>query len=284
MKILNLPIELPQDACCKARPDQSADLTAYLLDPMAETALRLRPAVVICPGGGYTRLSEREDQPVAMEYLAAGFQVFSLHYSVAPDVFPRALMELALAVRLIRLNSAKWHVDPEKIVVSGFSAGGHLACCLGVFYNRDFLCGPLKTSPEQIRPDGLLLCYPVITSGPFCHPGSIESLLGPDARDQEKRRLVSLELQAGPHTPPTFLWHTCTDQTVPVENSLLFADALRSHGVSLEMHLYPKGRHGLSLATHEVEGGDGRYYEPRCQGWIGLAKSWIRNLGRENAQ
>ena len=165
MKILNLPIELPQDACCKARPDQSADLTAYLLDPMAETASRLRPAVVICPGGGYTRLSEREDQPVAMEYLAAGFQVFSLHYSVAPDVFPRALMELALAVRLIRLNSAKWHVDPEKIVVSGFSAGGHLACCLGVFYNRDFLCGPLKTSPEQIRPDGLLLCYPVICWG-----------------------------------------------------------------------------------------------------------------------
>ena len=123
MKILNLPIELPQDACCKARPDQSADLTAYLLDPMAETASRLRPAVVICPGGGYTRLSEREDQPVAMEYLAAGFQVFSLHYSVAPDVFPRALMELALAVRLIRIHSAEWHVDPEKIVVSGFSAG-----------------------------------------------------------------------------------------------------------------------------------------------------------------
>ena len=90
MKILNLPIELPQDACCKARPDQSADLTAYLRDPMAETASRLRPAVVICPGGGYTRLSEREDQPVAMDYLAAGFQVFSLHYSVAPDVFPRA--------------------------------------------------------------------------------------------------------------------------------------------------------------------------------------------------
>ena len=90
MKILNLPIELPQEACCKARPDQYADLTAYLLDPMAETASRPRPAVVICPGGGYTRLSEREDQPVAMEYLAAGFQVFSLHYSVAPDVFPRA--------------------------------------------------------------------------------------------------------------------------------------------------------------------------------------------------
>lgn len=124
----------------------------------------------------------------------------------------------------------------------------------------------------------------MITSGPFCHPGSIESLLGPDACDQEKRRLVSLELQAGPHTPPTFLWHTYTDQTVPVENSLLFADALRSHGVSLEMHLYPRGRHGLSLATHEVEGGDGRYYEPGCQGWISLAKAWIRNLGRENAQ
>ncbi|MBS6952153.1 MAG: alpha/beta hydrolase [Enterocloster asparagiformis] len=284
MKILNLPIDLPPELCAPPGRGNAADLTAYLLDPMKETADRLRPAVVICPGGGYTRLSEREDQPVAMEYLAAGFQVFSLHYSVAPAVFPRALMELALAVRLIRSHSAQWKVDPRRIVVSGFSAGGHLACSLGVFYNQDFLCNPLGLSPEEIRPDGLLLCYPVITSGEFCHAGSIESLLGAAAGETRQRRLVSLELQAGPHTPPTFLWHTSTDQTVPVENSLLFAQALRRHGVSLELHIYPTGRHGLSLATREVEGCDGRYYEPACQSWIGLAKTWIENLGHENAQ
>lgn len=283
MKILNLPIHLSPQCCGRPCHGQAADLTAFLLDPMAETADRLRPAVVICPGGGYTRLSEREDQPVAMEYLAAGFQVFSLHYSVAPDVFPRALMELALAVHLIRSRSAEWHVDPRRIIVSGFSAGGHLACSLGVFYHHDFLCKPLGLTPEQIRPDGLLLCYPVITSGEFCHAGSIESLLGAEAGDADRRSLVSLELQAGPHTPPTFLWHTVTDQTVPVENSLLLAQALRRHGVSLELHIYPTGRHGLSLATHEVEGCDGRYYEPACQSWIGLAKTWIRNSGRENA-
>ena len=208
-----------------------------------------------------------------------GCQVFVLHYSVAPDRFPRALMELALAVDLIRSRSEDWHVDPKRILVSGFSAGGHLACSLGVFWNRGFLYGPLGKGPEEIRPDGLILCYPVITSGKYAHRGSVETLLGPEQlAAPEMVELFSLEKQVGPHVPPVFLWHTWTDQSVPVENSLLLAGALREHGVSLEMHLYPRGIHGLSLATHEVEGQDGRYYEPSCQGWIRLAKAWIDAL------
>ena len=279
MTIEHFPIQVTQAQCGHSCSHPQADLTAYLLDPMAETKERLRPAVVICPGGGYNHVSQREDQPVAMEYLAMGCQVFVLHYSVAPDRFPRALMELALAVDLIRSRSEDWHVDPKRILVSGFSSGGHLACSLGVFWNRGFLYGPLGKGPEEIRPDGLILCYPVITSGKYAHRGSVETLLGPEQlADPEMVELFSLEKQVGPHVPPVFLWHTWTDQTVPVENSLLLAGALREHGVSLEMHLYPRGSHGLSLATHEVEGQDGRYYEPSCQGWIRLAKAWIDAL------
>lgn len=279
MTIEHFPIQVTQAQCGHSCSHPQADLTAYLLDPMAETKERLRPAVVICPGGGYNHVSQREDQPVAMEYLAMGCQVFVLHYSVAPDRFPRALMELALAVDLIRSRSEDWHVDPKRILVSGFSAGGHLACSLGVFWNRGFLYGPLGKGPEEIRPDGLILCYPVITSGKYAHRGSVETLLGPEQlAAPEMVELFSLEKQVGPHVPPVFLWHTWTDQSVPVENSLLLAGALREHGVSLEMHLYPRGIHGLSLATHEVEGQDGRYYEPSCQGWIQLAKAWIDAL------
>lgn len=284
MKILNIPVNITPAQCGRDCHGEAADLTAYLLDPMGETADRLRPAVIICSGGGYSHLSDREDQPVAMEYLAAGFQVFCLHYSVAPDVFPRSLMELAMTVHLIRAHSEEWKVDPKRVVASGFSAGGHLACSLGAFYNQEFLYGPLGLTPDEIRPDGLLLCYPVITSGEYAHKGSIDSLLGPYAGDPKLRSLMSLELQVGPHTPPTFLWHTCTDQAVPLENTLLLASALRKSGVNLELHIYHTGPHGLSLATHEVEGGDGRYYEPACQGWIDLAKAWIRSLPQENAK
>ncbi|MEY8355100.1 alpha/beta hydrolase [Lachnospiraceae bacterium 54-53] len=255
-----------------------ASLSAYILDPVSVGPDRRRPAVLICPGGGYERLSDREDEPVAMQFLSMGYHAFVLHYSVAPDCFPLPQLELASAISHIRSHAGEWLVDPDKIIVAGFSAGGHLACSLGAFWNREFLYGPLKTEPEAIRPDGMILCYPVISSGPCCHAGSFRNLLGKDAGDQEKRRLVSLEHQVGAHTPKTFLWHTATDDAVPVKNSLLLADALTEHGVSVEMHIFPEGRHGLSLANREVSEDDGRYIQPQCQVWISLAKTWMEHL------
>ncbi len=120
-----------------------------------------------------------------------------------------------------------------------FSAGGHLAACLGMMWNRDFLYGPLNMAPEDIQPKGMILCYPVITSGEFGHKRSFEQLLGGKAGDPRLRELVSLELQAGPHTPRTFLWHTWTDQSVPAENSLLLAQALKKAGVSWKCIFIP---------------------------------------------
>ena len=274
MRILHLPIHVTSAQCGHMCVHTDADLTAYLLDPV-DGMHHARPAIVVCPGGGYARLSEREDQPIAMEYLAAGYQVFCLHYSCGPDVFPRSLMELALAVKTIRENASDWNVDPDKIGVMGFSAGGHLACSLGTFYNREFLLSGLGVTKEEIAPNALILCYPVITSGPFCHAGSFEQLLGSQSNDPEKRELVSLEHQTGSHMPPVFLWHTWTDQSVPVENSLLLASALRASGVSVELHIYPVGKHGLSLATKEVAQSDGSSYLPYVQGWMDLSKQWL---------
>lgn len=277
MDINHLEITVTSEECGYPRQtDTPADLTAYLLDAQPQAPHRLRPAVILCAGGGYEFVSPREDQPVAMEFLANGCQVFSLHYHVAPEAYPLALMELARSVALVREHAGQWNIDPGRIMVCGFSAGGHLAGCLGMMYNREFLFGPLGYKAGELRPDGMILCYPVITSDEYCHQRSFEQLLGPDAADDPAMRdLVSLELQAGPHVPRTFLWHTWADQSVPAENSLLLAMALRKAGVSLEMHLYPEGKHGLSLADTEVSDEEGDCLQPHCQNWMTLVKEWI---------
>ena len=277
MKLLTWNISLPEE--CGGSDEQGpAEVTAYVLDWSADGPPKARPAVIICPGGGYGHLSSREGEPVAMEYLSMGYHVFILRYSVAPARFPTALRQLALLTAQIREHSREWSVNPKKIVVSGFSAGGHLACSLGVFWNRSFVYGPLGRAPEAVKPDGMILSYPVITSGPLCHQGSFENLLGEEASDQEKRKQVSLEEQAGPHTPPAFLWHTVADDAVPVETSILFARALMRHGVSVECHLFPVGCHGLSLANEDTAAGKEYMVEPRCQSWIWLAGEWLKNL------
>lgn len=275
MKLLTWKIPLPPE-CGGSMAEDEADVTAYLLD-WGEKPEKQRPAVVICPGGGYGHLSQREGEPVAMQYLSMGYHAFVLRYRVAPARFPEALWELALLVARIREHSQEWNVDPQKIVVSGFSAGGHLACSLGVFWNREFVYGPLGKKKEDIRPDGMILSYPVITSGPGCHAGSFENLLGEEAQDPEKRELVSLELQAGPHMPRTFLWHTAADEAVPVQNSFLLAEALMKNHVSLEFHVYPIGPHGLSLAVEDTCGDRGDLIQPWCQSWIALAREWMKH-------
>ena len=131
MMVKHISIEVTSKQTKKPVFGGPADLTAYILEPVDGILDKKRPAVLLCPGGGYRTLSTREDQPIAMKYLAAGFHVFVLHYSLAPDVFPRALMELALAMKVIREHGDEWNVDVDRIAVSGFSAGGHLACCLG---------------------------------------------------------------------------------------------------------------------------------------------------------
>ena len=130
----------------------------------------------------------------------------------------------------------------------------------------------------MLRPGGLLLCYPVITSGEFAHRGSFENLIGDLPDREELLERLSLERQVCDDMPPTFVWHTYQDQAVPVENSLLLMEALRRAGIPGEFHMYPRGCHGLALATALTQTSDGRCVQPECAGWVGLAQTWLQNL------
>ncbi len=255
-----------------------AELTVYLYEHSGEIAIDTRPLVLVCPGGGYAYTSDREADPLAMQFLAMGYHGAVLRYSCAPAVYPTALTELAWSMALIRRNARDWYVNPEQVLVLGCSAGGHLAASMGVFWKEAFLAGALGLREEEqrlLRPDGMILCYPVITSGEFAHRGSFQCLLG--ERETELSPRMSLENQVDEDTPPAFIWHTYEDGAVPVENSLLFVGALRKAKVPVEFHMYPRGSHGLSLASRLTQNPSGNALQQECTSWIGLAHTWIEH-------
>ena len=252
-------------------------LDAYLLDTEPENPyFKTRPAVIICPGGAYEYVSEREAEPVAMRFLAAGFHAFILWYTVAPARFPTAQLQLAEAVQTVRANADAWKIGPDQVYIMGFSAGGHLAASLGTLWNHPVFAEGMGYAggPKPWKPDGMLLCYPVITMGAHTHEGSRKNLLGENP-SEDMLRLLSLETQASGDTVPAFLWHTQNDGAVPVENSLQFAAALRGAGVSFELHIYQDGPHGISLCD-ETTSYEDRQIVPDAAGWIDLAVAWVR--------
>lgn len=252
-----------------------AALYTYILEDSPEIGIHKRPVVIICPGGGYEMTSDREAEIVAMQFCAMGYHAAVLRYSVDPAVFPAAFLELGKAVCTVRQNASKWHVDPDRIVICGFSAGGHLAGSYGTFWSEDWAAESLGVRKEQLRPDGMILCYPVITSGAFAHTGSFEHLLGTEY--EAKKESLSLEKHVNEKVPRTFLWHTAEDDCVPVQNSLLYASELAAHHIPVELHIFEKGGHGLSLGSRLTcnEGGYG--LNPACQKWLALVHTWMEN-------
>ncbi len=243
----------------------AATVKAYIhedLTPYCQS-YRKRPAVVICPGGGYVHLSPREADPVALPLFSAGFQVFILYYSICDDIsISSPESELADALIRIRERADAFDVDPDRIAVMGFSAGGHVAASL--------LCHHKGYGPDA-RPSLGILAYPVITTGEYCHKGSVDMIT--HGRDSRLMEYYSLETQVSADTPPCFIWHTAEDAKVPVENSLMFLKALLSFGVSAEFHLYPNGRHGLSTARRET-GSEMK----EVQSWLDLLISWLEMM------
>ena len=255
------------------------NLYTYFLDSSIEMRPNeKRPVILMCPGGGYEMTSDREAEPMAMQFLAMGYHVAILRYSVCPVRYPAALLQVAESVLYLKEHADEYHIDPEKIVVQGCSAGGHLAANYGIAWNSPFLTKlmGMENDPERLCVAGLLLCYPVITSGEKAHEESVRNLLG--EQYEEKKEELSLENQVTPDTPPTFLWHTATDETVPVENSLYFFQACLQQGVSAELHIYPVGGHGLSLANEETCRANGIGVQKECQSWIGLAQTWLKKI------
>lgn len=255
----------------------SPTLTTYIIDASPALMNNERPMIIICPGGGYNHVSDREGEMLAMQFLAAGFHAAVLRYSVAPAIFPTQLKELAKAVALVRSCAEQWHVIKDKIIIQGSSAGGHLAASYGCFWKNRELFSELPDSDiEFIKPNGLILSYPVITSGEYAHQGSFEALLG--VFYDTYKQTVSLELQVNENTPKTFLWHTLEDASVPVENTILFMQALKKNNIPFECHIYPKGIHGLSLGNELTLGVTGSELQPEVTTWIELAKTFVKNL------
>lgn len=237
---------------------------------------RRKPALVICPGGGYGFCSVREGAPVARAFARDGIDAFVVEYPCAPvPLGTRPLHTLSAAVAWVRAHAEELQIDPARIAVGGFSAGAHLAGTLAVVWHRADWFAP-ATDLAQHRPNAAVLCYPVVTAGEFAHRGSFEQLAG-EAR--EKQQAFSLETLVDAQTPPAFLWHTLEDELVPVENSILLEAALRRAGVPHEMHLFPHGKHGLSLADAETyDGAAGRLPDRHVARWQSLCAEWLKAL------
>lgn len=255
------------------------DEEAYMMTYFWEESKELypgqkRPVILICPGGAYRMTSDREAEGAALRFMAMGYHTAVLRYTAAPSRYPSQLLQLAKAVSILKENSERWLIEKDAVIVMGFSAGGHLAASLGVFWNRPWLGAALGVPAEMIRPQGMILSYPVISSGEYGHRESFRNLLG--ERYEELREEVSLEKQVTADTPKAFVWHTAEDSTVPAENSLYFVAAMRRCGVSVEFHLFPHGGHGAGLGTELTASADGKGIISGAGSWSGLAGRWLQ--------
>ncbi len=252
---------------------EHARLVRYGYEKSSEIAYHdTRPAVVVCPGGGYWWCSEREADPVAMQFLSEGYHVFILYYSCQENaVFPNSLLDLCAAMKFIRENAEDFGVISDQIAVCGFSAGGHLAASLGVYWNDPEIMEKSGCFSGENRPDALILGYPVISTGWIQNDGSLARIIGGGDFEAVTKKL-NLHTAVTETCPQTFLCHTVRDNTVPVEDSLKFASALISAGVACELHIFPNGGHGLSLSNGQVceDGGDESFAL-----WMPLAKKWL---------
>jgi acetyl esterase/lipase len=226
-------------------------------------------AVIVCPGGGYQHLADHEGRPVAEWLNSIGITAFVLKYRIGPKYHhPTPLLDVARAVRLVRSRAAEWKIDPQRIGVLGFSAGGHLASTIATHFDNGKTDATDAIDRVSSRPDLLVLIYPVITMGDFTHAGSKKQLLGENPAP-ELVKLLSNDEQITKETPPTFLVHTANDAAVPVENSLRFAAGLRKAGVPFEMHIYERGPHGFGLGEKD----------PILATWTKRCADWLRLQG-----
>lgn len=240
-------------------PEKRPRLEFYIPDTQTR-----RGAIVVCPGGGYGGLAKHEGAPFAELFAAHGFVSAVLTYRVAPHRYPAPYADATRAIRVVRSMAGELGIDSARIGIMGFSAGGHLVSTVATQPN-------LYKDPEDslaatvtARPDRVMMGYPVISFQEFSHTGSVKNLLGPQPNPDLMRQLSNHQ-QVTAETPPAFLFHTTDDQVVPVQNSLLFAEACARNKVPLALHVYPNGRHGVGLATDN----------PDLKSWTDLLLTWL---------
>jgi acetyl esterase/lipase len=225
-------------------------------------------AVIICPGGGYSVLAfGYEGTDVARRFTESGIAAFVLKYRIPNDSTMMSkeigpLQDAQRSIQIVRSRAADWGIDPKRIGIMGFSAGGHLASTAGTHFEKEYISNPKHIS---LRPDFMVLIYPVISfRNPIGHMGSAHNLLGP-APSSEKIDEYSNELQVTDRTPPAFLVHAKDDNTVPFANSIVFAEALKKHHIPEEVYLYEQGGHGFGMNNSTSS----LLWMELCIGWLG---------------
>jgi acetyl esterase/lipase len=249
---------------------QSPDIAVYLPTKRFATG----QAVIICPGGGYWIVAyDLEGTDIARYFNSIGVAAIVLKYrqpvygnTLVPHKAP--LMDAQRAMRLVRYNAAKWNIDPGKIGIMGFSAGGHLASTLGTHFDYGDKIATDSVEQMSCRPDFMILMYPVISFTDTCmHTGSRDALLGKDP-DKELVNYYSNELQVKEDTPPAFFVHADNDKGVPVENTLLMYKSLRQKNISTELHILSEGEHGFGLGNDNEHVGSWTYNLKLWLNWL----------------
>jgi acetyl esterase/lipase len=253
-----------------AKGDTEADKpTVAIYLPPKEQATGV--GVVVLPGGGYGgHAMGHEGKDIAAWLNSRGIAAFVTKYRLGQRYpHPAPLADAQRAIRTVRARASEFGVDPARIGIIGFSAGGHLASTAGTHFDAGQSDSPDKIEQVSSRPDFMILCYPVISlQSTFTHRGSLKNLLG-ETPDPKLVASLSNETQVTPQTPPTFLFHTSTDVAVPPENSVVFYQALRAAGVPAEMHIYEQGKHGVGLAPND----------PVLSSWPNRCEDWLRVRG-----
>lgn len=256
--------------------DMSVRLDTYVSYHGGDMNCNPRDAMLVLPGGAYCFLAAREAEPVAKAFLAEKFNVFVLYYSLNEKAaFPRPVVDVSLALSHMRANAERYNIDPDRIFVCGFSAGGHLAGSIGTFWNRDFAAFEGMKKGDN-RPRGVILSYPAVTLGEHGHPDCRNRVCGTDNPTKEQCDAYSLELQVSEDTVPHFIWQTETDNCVDIENSMLLATALIDKRIPTELHIYPQGPHGMSVATDEVFWADPSVADEHIASWVKSAVEWTK--------
>lgn len=268
------PIRLWENDAPNANGKEAIDIPTITLF-LAPKEIATGAAIIICPGGGYARLSDvKEGSAVAEYFNSIGVTAFVLKYRLGPKYGqPNQLLDAKRAIRIVRSRAKEWNLDVNRIGILGFSAGGHLASTLATHFDSGDTNSTDAIEKINSRPDLQILIYPVITMGEFTHAGSKKNLLGENPTDELVKK-YSNELQITKETPPAFIVASVEDKSVPFENSLQYIQALRKNGVPFEFHLYEKGAHGFGLAPTD----------PILSTWKERLKDWLvlRNFVKGN--
>jgi len=247
-----------------SKKDKSIDMNCFV-----HRGKKVRAAVVVCPGGAYQKLADYEGDVVAKKYYMAGFNAFTVKYSVGEKAtFPNPLVDLSIALKTIRENADNWFIDPKKIAVLGFSAGGHLALSLGTQWNNEEVMEAAECYVGENKPNAIISCYGVTGARFWLFHRSIFDVLTKGRTEQEGKDLLHNPKNVGKHTPPVFMWHTFNDTAVPVSEALELMEALDKNDIPFESHIYPNGPHGMGLAKKDKD----------AKAWHKLSVNWLKRL------